>query len=381
MTNSVEGLRRWRLVLGRYSETGLGSDCKLGGVDIERDQAFDYLYSRELKQRGLRQENAKKSPLGGRDSSGVKPIDWLEQLRGIFPKSVCEVVEGHALHNLGMTELLSDPKTLKTLTPNTDLLRSLMLYKDRANPAIQATIRDIAKKIIEDIKKRLKLRLERAASGRRNRFRRGHLRRMQDFDWRATIRDNLKNYDIVNRRIIADKLRFHSRSRSYFSKTIILCVDQSGSMTSSIIYAAIMASILGGLSSVKTKLVLFDTRIVDMSDQLADPVSVLMSVQLGGGTDIGMAVNYCEQLVEQPRQTIFVLISDFCEGGSPAKLLAAIRRLASAQVTMLGVAALNDDGIVDYDISMAQRLAKAGMEVAALTPDRLADWLGGVISS
>jgi Mg-chelatase subunit ChlD len=141
-----------------------------------------------------------------------------------------------------------------------------------------------------------------------------------------------------------------------------------------------MAAILAGLPSVSVRLVVFDTAVVDLSGEVADPVSVLMSVQLGGGTDIGRAVAYCEQQITQPSRTVFVLLSDFCEGASPTPLMAAMRRMASARVTLLGLAALDDQATPDYDRAIAQRLADAGMKVAALTPDRFAEWIAEVIS-
>jgi hypothetical protein len=37
---------------------------------------------------------------------------------------------------------------------------------------------------------------------------------------------------------------------------------------------------------------------------------------MGGGTDISRALGYCPALVENPQDTILVLISDLCEGGN-----------------------------------------------------------------
>jgi Mg-chelatase subunit ChlD len=290
-----------------------------------------------------------------------------------------ETVQAHALDNLGLTELLNDPKTLEALEPNRDLLKSLIAFKGSANPAVQEKIREIARVVVEEILQRLKPKIEKALSGRPNRFRRSQHKSMQNFDWRATLRDNLKNYDPVRKVIIADRLRFYGRSQRRLPWTIILCVDQSGSMLSSTIYAAVMAAILSGLPSLTIKLVVFDTSVVDLSDQCEDPVSVLMAVQLGGGTDIGKAVAYCEQLVTQPTRTVFVLLSDFYEGGPVSPLIAAVRRMAAARVIMLGLAALDESARPDYDRAVAERLSSVGMKVAALTPDRFADWLGEVI--
>jgi Mg-chelatase subunit ChlD len=201
-----------------------------------------------------------------------------------------------------------------------------------------------------------------------------------NLDWRTTIRRNLKNFDRERNRIIVDDVRFFSRVQRRLPWTVILCVDQSGSMTESVVHSAVMAGILAGLPLVKVKLVVFDTAVVDLSDHADDPVEVLMSVQLGGGTDIGKALTYCTQLVDDPLRTVLVLVSDFCEGASPGILIGACRKLAEARVKLLGLAALDDRADAIYDRQMAERLAEAGMEIAALTPGKLAEWLAAVIN-
>jgi Mg-chelatase subunit ChlD len=371
-------LRRWRLVLGRYAERSLPADG-LTGAERRADRALDYLYAREMEKRGLRRDQQGRGRTGSLDPSRLTPLGWLGELRDLFPQSVCETVQAHAIDTLGMRELLADPAVLDALEPNKDLLKSLIAYKGLADPAMREKIREVTRKIVEDIVRRLRPRVEAALSGRPNRFRRSQLKSMQNFDWRATIRDNLRNWDAERGVIVADRLRFHGRSRRRLPWTIILCVDQSGSMLASTIYAAVMASILTALPAVDVKLIVFDTAVVDLSSEAHDPVEVLMSVQLGGGTNIAAAMEYCETLVTQPTRTVFVLISDFEEGGSVPRMLAAAQRLASARVTLLGLGALSDDAAPAYDRRMAERLAERGMQIAALTPDRFAEWIGSVI--
>lgn len=378
MTDAVR-LRRWRLVLGRYADRSL-PDAGLTVSDQRADRALDYLYAREMEKRGRRRDGRSSARQGSLDPSQLTPLGWLGELRALFPQSVLETVQAHAIDNLGMTDLLRDPTLLDQLEPNKDLLKSLIAFKGAADPAVREKIREVTRKVVDDIMRRLRPRVEAALTGRRNRFRRSTMKSMQNFDWRGTIRDNLKNWDGERQSIIADRLRFHGRQRRRLPWTIILCVDQSGSMLSSTIYAAVMAAILTALPSVEVRLVVFDTAVVDLSSEAHDPVNVLMAVQLGGGTDIAKAVAYCETLVTQPTRTIFVLLSDFEEGGSVAHLLAAVRRMASARVTMLGLGALSDDAAPVYDQRMAERLVGCGMQIAALTPDHFAEWVGGVIA-
>lgn len=372
-------LRRWRLALGRYAERSLPAEG-LGGAERRADRALDYLYAREMERRGLRRGGDARGRTGPLDPSELTALGWLGELRDLFPQSVCETVQAHAIDNLGMRELLSDPAVLDALEPSKDLLKSLIAFKGAANPAMREKIREVTRKVVEDIVRRLRPRVETALAGRPNRFRRSQLKSIQNFDWRATIRDNLRNWDAERGVIVADRLRFHGRSRRRLPWTVILCVDQSGSMLASTIYAAVMASILTTLPAVEVRLIVFDTSIVDLSSEAHDPVEVLMSVQLGGGTNIAAAMEYCETLITQPTRTVFALVSDFEEGGSVPHMLAATRRMASARVTLLGLGALSDDAAPVYDRRMAERLAACGMHVAALTPDRFAEWIGDVIA-
>jgi Mg-chelatase subunit ChlD len=376
VSSDAEVLKRWRLVLGRYAEDAIGN-VDLTSAEQRADRALEYLYARELDRRGLR---ASKNGRGGSlDPTMLTPLAWIDEIRSLFPKSVVETVQAHALDKLGMSELLKDPTVLGSLEPNRDLLRSILRFKGRASPAVQEKIREIARHVVDEIIRRLKPRIDRALSGRPNRLQRSQHKSMRNFDWRRTIHDNLVHYDPECQRIIAERLRFFGRSRRKLPWTVILCVDQSGSMADSVIHAAVMAAILTGLPSINVKLVVFDTSVVDLSIEASDPVSVLMSVQLGGGTDIGKAVTYCEGLVQQPTRTIFVLVSDFCEGTRLGPLLAAVKRMAGARVTMLGLASLADHGYPEYDHNSAQMLVARGMKIAALTPDRFADWLGEAI--
>lgn len=377
--STADRQRRWRLALGRYADRELGSSG-MTRADQRADRAMDYLYAREMEKRGMRRDKGGGGRSGSLDPSKLTTLGWLGELRDLFPESVLETVQSHAIDQLGMTELLKDPKVLDQLEPNADLLKALIAYKGTADEAALAKIREVARKVIEEVMEKIRHQVMAALSGKTDRFRRSQLKSMRNFDWRGTIRENLKHYDTEQDRIIAERLRFYGRTQRRLPWTIILCVDQSGSMLSSTIYAAVMAAILTGLPSVNLKLIVFDTSVVDLSSEAHDPVQVLMSVQLGGGTDIGGAVSYCENLITQPSRTIFVLLSDFMEGGSVSQLVAAVRRMSAARVKLLGLAALDDDGSAVYDHATAQKLAGVGMEVAALTPDRFAEWLGRVMT-
>lgn len=371
---SRRAIERWRLMLGRTSEARFGAHA-LGSGSARIDRVLGYLYGHEHTARGLRDEQRH----GSLDPSQLTALQWLGEVRDLFPSDVYETIQGHALDRYGMRELLNDPQVLETLTPNIDLLKSLMALKGHVDPHVLAHIRGIARKVVDDIIQRLRSHVVRALSGRRNRFEASTHKVMRNLDWRGTIRRNLKTYDKERRVLVPERVRFFSRARRRFPWTVILCIDQSGSMASSVIHSAVMAAIISGLPSLRLHLVLFDTSVVDLSDRASDPVEVLLTVQLGGGTDIGSAVAYCERLVVQPSRTILVLVTDFFEGASPTRLVEAVRRLAEARVRMLGLAALDEAAAPDFDRALAKQLAEQGMQIGAMTPLHLADWLAEAI--
>ncbi len=377
---SANTLTRWRLVLGRFAEKKLGGS--LSPQQGRMEAALDFLYSREYKGRGVREPNKPEGPQpGSLDPSQLNVPTWLGEVRELFPQETVEVIEKHALDRYGMTELVTDKQTLEKLEPNMDLLKTLLTFRGHLQGDVLNTARRIIRQVIEEIKRKLEPEVRRALAGRLNRFRHSPQKAAQNFDWRDTIRKNLKHYDPERGKIILQEPRFFARNTRLLPWQVILCVDQSGSMASSVIHSAVMTGILAGLPLVRVKLVVFDTAVVDLSEHVDDPVEVLMSVQLGGGTDIGQALHYCEGLVENPHRTVLALVSDFCEGGPPGEMLGACRRLREAGVKLLGLASLDDTATAIYDHAMAEQLAETGMEIAALTPKHFAEWLAKVINS
>lgn len=370
-------LDRWRLILGKYADQrlpghGIGDDAALARMD----RALDYLYGREYQGRGLRRDPTP----GSLDPSNVKLVDWLGEVRELFPRDTVEVIEKHALDRYGLTELITDPQTLERLEPNQQLLRTLLSLRGHLKGEVLNVARRIIRQVIDDIRRRLESEVRRTLAGRLNRLRHSPVAIAQNFDARGTIRRNLRNFDRERNQIVIEQMRFFERNTRRLPWDVILCVDQSGSMADSVIHSAVMAGILSGLPSLKVKIVIFDTSVVDLSDHADDPVELLMRVQLGGGTDIAQAVRYCSQLVQVPQRTILALVTDFCEGAPAGELVRAVKRLSEARVRMIGLASLDSQASPVYDRAMAERLAACGMEIAALTPQKLAEWLAAVIS-
>lgn len=374
--SSRESLARWRLVLGKYAQPKM-PDC-LSSEQQRMANALDLLYSREYKGRGVRQEQTLQP--GSLDPSQLNVPHWLSEIRELFPKQTCERITAHAVDRYQMRELVQDPKTLASLEPSVELLGAVLSLKSQMRGPVLAEARRLIARVVEEIRRKLEREIKNAIAGRLNRFRRSTLKIARNFDARETIRRNLKNWNSSLQKLIVEQPRFFSRVKRHLPWEVILCIDESGSMTDSVIHSAVMAGILSGLPAVRVKLVIFDTSIVDLSDRASDPVEVLMSVQLGGGTNIGQAVRYCEQLVTNPRRTIMVLVTDFCEGPDPRPLIAACRRIHESGVKLIGLAALDSQANAFFDRQLAERLAAVGMEIAALTPLELAKWLAEVMN-
>lgn len=372
---------RWRLVLGRYAQKRLApgcADCGQGGHADRMDATLEYLYGREYESRGLRPETEIKP--GSLEDSVPTLVDWLGEVRDLFPRETVEVIEKHALDRFGLVELVTDPETLERLEPSEDLLKTLLALEGQLGPEVLEIARRIIWQVVEELRQRLEMEIRRALAGRLSQHRHSPIAIAANFDALGTIRRNLKNYDPERQQIVLADPRFFERNTRRLPWDVIICVDQSGSMVGSVIHSAVMAGILAGLPTFRVRLVVFDTNVVDLTSQADDPVEVLMQVQLGGGTDIARAVRYCSQLVENPDRTVLVLVTDFCEGGPPGDLVQAVASLAESRVRLLGLAALDGDAHPHYDRTMAQRLADRGMEIAALTPGQLASWLVEVTS-
>jgi Mg-chelatase subunit ChlD len=392
---SVErGLLRWRLVLGRFAEPSLGS---LGGVDSKQsrmDRVLDYLYGREYRGRGVRGgdpgrqgrgpgkdgDGDSDSRYGGSEESVLAVPEWIQQVRELFPNDTAEIIERHALDRYGMTELVTDADVLKKLEPSYELLKAVLAFKGMMKGEVLEVARRVVRQVVEELRRKLAKEVRQALWGRLNKQRRSQLKVLRNLDWRRTIRANLKHYDKERKQIILGSLHFFSRVNHHMPWHIVMAVDCSGSMLDSVIHSAVMAGIFKGLPALRVSLIAFDTAVVDLSDQVDDPTELLMAVQLGGGTDIDKALRYCESLVRSPTRTVVILVTDFFEGGNPNGMVATIKRLCESRVRVIGLAALDAVAQPAYDRQMAERCVAAGAEVAALTPQRLAEWLGRILS-
>jgi Mg-chelatase subunit ChlD len=370
MTAPEERLRRWRLVLGGADD---GTEVALDRADAGVDAALAALYDTgpPAGEPGERTAN-----LGGSAPSVAR---WLGDIRKYFPSTVVRVMQADAIERLNLTQLLLEPEMLDAVEPDVHLVATL-LSLNRVMPAdTREAARKVVRAVVDRIERRIAQRMTSALAGALNRAARVSRPRHSDIDWNRTIRANLRHYQPYQRSIVPERLIGYGRRTSSVQRDIVLCVDQSGSMATSVVYSGVLSSVLASIRSLKTSLVVFDTAVVDLTEHLHDPVEVLFGTQLGGGTDINRALAYAQGLITRPRDTVFVLISDLYEGGERDAMLRRVASMLAAGVQVIALLALSDDGAPSYDEDNAGALAAMGVPAFACTPDGFPELMAAAI--
>lgn len=378
-----EQLKRWRLILGQHSQDsfaqmGGSGGCQLSADQAAMDEALAAIYD-ESAGEGQEQPRGRQRSAGlGRSAPNL--AKWLGDIRNYFKEDVVAVIQNDAIERKGLTQLLFEPEMLKNVEPNPQLVGTLMSLKGRIPERTKETARLVVQAVVEKIKRLLEQRIRQAVMGALNRKEHSPLPSAATIDWKWTIGRNLKNYQPALGTIVPEKVYFYSRAQRSNNWTIIVCMDQSGSMAESVVYGSVTGSIFASLPALNTRVVAFDTEIVDLTEQCGnDPVDMIFGVQLGGGTDINKAVSYCEQFVSDPSQTIFFLISDLIEGGNQAQLIRRMKQMVESGVRAICLLALSDSGIPTFDHQVAKKLSEAGVPCFGCTPNKLPELIEGVL--
>lgn len=374
MQDEQEVLNRWRLVLGKYAAGQISFSADNVRM-MEMEEVLDYLYSREY---GDDQE-IRRDRSGGSGDSQLTVPRWLSKIKTLFPRSTVEIMERHALEKYEMTELLTDPEVLRKLEPNKELLKTIMQLKHMMKGDVLELARQVVRKVADELTRKLEQEMKKTLFGRLNRNESSPVRSIRNLDMIKTIRRNLKNYDTDTKQIILKQVYFSSRMKKYNQWRVIICVDESGSMLDSVIHSAVMAGIFAKLPMLDTRLVIFDTNVVDLSGYVSDPVETLMSIQLGGGTNIAGALAYCEQLIEIPHRTMVVLVTDLYEGGSYRHLYQVSNGIIESGAKLIVLPALDHDAVPNYDKKAAAALVDMGASVGAMTPEELSGFIAKIL--
>jgi Mg-chelatase subunit ChlD len=365
-----DALLRWRLALGPGAErsepcfllTKLADPHGTSLADraaADLDRALSFVYEERST-----------------DLSGSRPYipTWLGQLREFFSHEIVALVQKDAIERKGLTQLLFEPETLPLLEKNVGLVATLISARGLVPERAHDLARQIVREVVDELRQKLESSVRTAVLGAIRRDRSSPMHIARNIDWRRTIRSNLKGWDADKRRLVPERFYFHANQRRRHEWDVVLVVDQSGSMAESVVYSSVMAAIFASLDVLKTRLLLFDTEVVDVTPLLADPVELLFSAQLGGGTDINRAVAYAmEHMIERPEKTLFILISDLFEGGDKVGLLARMRELVDSRVKVMSLLALTDGGKPSYDHQLAGELYALGIACFGCTPALLVE--------
>lgn len=365
-----EILKRWRLILGSGCDemiNSLGGASEMSADELLMDSALSQIYGND--------SGANMTGTAGRGASSPKLTKWLGDLRSLFASAEIKVIQNDAIERKGLKQLLFEPEMLNSLEPDISTASLLLMLKDQIPAKSKDNARQYIAKIVEDINRRLSDDIKRSVTAAMNRREHSPIPSASALDYKLTIRRNLKNYDPGLKTILPEKFYFFERVSRSASRTVILDIDQSGSMGESAIYSSVMGCILASISSVKTHVVAFDTAVTDLTEMCSDPVDLLYGIQLGGGTDIEKSVAYCTELITEPEKTTMFLVTDLYEGGNRNGLIRRLGELKESGVNVIVLLAISDSGKPMFDESIAEKIAAFDIPCFACPPEKLPEML------
>ncbi|CQR55449.1 VWA domain-containing protein [Paenibacillus riograndensis] len=376
---------RWRLILGQEAEASLagygeGGQLRLTEEEMIMDSALAAIYDETGGGSSSGNSQSGRGKGAGTGHAAVHLSKWLGDVRSYFPEDVVSIIQSDAMERRGWKQLLFEPELLAAVKPDIQLVGTLLSLKGKIPEKTKDTARMLVKALVDDLVKLLETDIRRAVTGALNKRQHSPLPSLSGLDWKLTIQRNLKHYNQERRLIIPERFYYFDRARRSKEWTVIVDIDQSGSMASSIIWASVIGSIFASIPALNTRVVVFDTEVVDLTEQCAnDPVDMLFGIQLGGGTDIHKSVKYCEQFIEEPKKTLFIIVSDLYENGNQAGLVRRMRGLRESGVRTMTLLALSDEGKPSYDERLAGQLTRDGTPCFACTPALLPALVEGAL--
>ncbi|MCW8132124.1 MAG: VWA domain-containing protein [Planctomycetota bacterium] len=376
------------MILGKSAEEPLGKmgGCQgqpiLGGDQGELDEALEAIYSGDEMDRSDWERADTGMPHGTvKGRTFPKVAKWLDQIRTFFPKDVVVLLQKDAIERRGLKELLFEPEVLANVEPSLDLAATVLAMKNMVPEKAKSAARDLVRRVVEDVRRRLESQFTQAIRGALQRNRHSPYRSLPNLDWPRTIRRNIKNYNPDLKTIVPEHISFFGNQQRQNRWNIIIAMDQSGSMASSLIYGGIMGAILASIGAVETHVVAFNHEdVVDLTEHCSDPVDLLFGVQLGGAEDYWKATCYCERFMHTPAKTLYVLLADLYDTSPNTKrFVKKMEFLLESGVHAVGLLAITDQGVPSYNQPLAETLAGMGMPCFGCTPERLPELLAGVL--
>jgi VWA domain containing CoxE-like protein len=391
---SREQMQRWRLILGKSAEEEfqpwarregwLSDGCLLSGDLVAIDEALELVYSEESQSTELTREEweetgGKHGAVHGRSYPRV--ARWLGEIRRLFPTDIITLVQKDAIERRGLKQLWFEPEMLAQVEPSVDLASMILSLKSLVPENAKAAARELVRKVVEELRRRLEARMHQAVRGALNRNQHTSFRSLANLDWQRVIRRNLKNYNPDLKVLIPEHLSFFSRHQKRNEWNVIIAMDQSGSMTPSLIYGGVMGAILASMPAVETHVVAFNHQdVVDLTADCHDPVDLLFGIQLGGSEDYWMATCYCERFMHTPARTLYILLADLYDTSAhETKFVQKMEHLLESGIKAVTLLAISDQGKPSFNHDLAKKLTTLGMPCFGCSPDRLPDLLAAVL--
>ncbi len=275
-------------------------------------------------------------------------------------ENVFQSLETKIIKKMNIRELLKDEELYQKIQPSMSIVEELLFQKDRlsgielknAKSLIRRYVNKLAETLLSRVNKSIR-KIPNPDIVPKKVFR--------NLDIKRTIWKNLPNWNGNDKKLYVDQVFFYRAGKKTLPSKIIVVVDQSGSMVEAMVQTTILASIFAGLPNVEVELFAFDTRVINLTKYVRDPLEVLMNTKLGGGTYINQAVEKAKQNITDPKNTAMVLITDYYEGGSDQVLFENIISIKEDGVTFISVASMNKRGHVYVNNSFVSRLKKEGI--------------------
>jgi Mg-chelatase subunit ChlD len=358
----MDNKTKWRLILGKYSKENLNQNITKEQQNIET--LLDTVYDNEY---------TKNKQMYGTKSNGITIIETINKVKNILNQETINKIALDAFEEYGIYELITDKNYIKNIKPDINLLKNLIMYKNYTKTEEQEKIKYMIKKIANEIKLKMLKNIDLSSVGTTNKTISTKYQKSKNIDINKTIKTNIKNYNQEQKKLYIENIYFYPNKAIKKTKNIILIVDCSGSMIKSLIYSAIISSIFYNINHINIKIILFDTRIVDLSQIKQDPIEILLNVTLGGGTDISKALKYSQKLIKNKQYTEIIMITDlFSEEKTMLKEFENIKSMVNKILILTGI---EDDGKTYYNNNIAKKLEKLNISVKSYTVKQLVNYI------
>lgn len=309
------------------------------------------------------------APTGGGGEATRPPIGDDELRAGL------QSLEADMIHRMELREVLKDSKLAEKLTPSMALVEQLLWDKGNLSGPALSNAKRLIHRYVEDLAKVLKLQVRQAMTSKRDSSV-PPKRVFRNLDLGRTVWKNLTNWNPEQRKLYVDRLYYLRKGKKSLPTRLLIIVDQSGSMTSAMVQTTILASIFAGLPNVVVNLFAFDTRVIDLTPWVSDPVEVLLRTKLGGGNDMRLALDAAAPCIDSPQHTAVVVISDFYDGSD---FFTVLRQWKESGCHLIPVGALHSSGYFTVNPEYRDRFKELGTPILHGSPKRLIEQIKKVM--